>query len=387
MTITFITNLIHHHQVNVADEMYSALGENYHYVATEELYDWLKKGGYKETERPYLIKAYQSEEEKQRALKLTFESDVVIIGSAPDYYIEERMKQNKLTFKYGERWFKDGYFHLLSPRALRGYYNAHTKWRKHNLYMLCASAYTPNDATTIFAYPEKCLKWGYFTAVPELDIDNVLRAKRASTVKILWVARFIQWKHPERMLQLASLLRNAGYDDFAIDMVGGGEKFDEIKDRIVKLGLESQVKLLGNFPNEQVHSLMREHHIFCFTSDRNEGWGAVLNESMSNGCAVVASHAIGSVPFLVSNGENGLIYDSDSPEDLFDKVRFLIENPERREELSKAAYHTMRNVWSPKNAATNFLTLAESMLRGEPLEITEGPCSKAYVTKKNFYKK
>lgn len=387
MTITFITNLIHHHQVNVADEMYSVLGENYHYVAIEELYDWLKKGGYKETERPYLIKAYQSEEEKQRAFKLALESDVVIIGSAPNFYIEERLKQNKLTFKYAERWFKDGYYHLLSPRAFMGYYNTHTKWRNHNLYMLCASAYTPNDAATIFAYPGKCLKWGYFTEVPELDIRNVLLAKRASTVKILWVARFLQLKHPERMLQLASLLRSAGYDNFVINMVGSGEKFEKVKEQIAEQGLGNYVKLLGNFPNEQIHPLMREHHIFCFTSDRNEGWGAVLNEAMSNGCAVVASHAIGSVPFLIKNEENGLIYDSESAQDLFEKVRFLIDNYEKREELSLAAYNTMRNVWSPKHAATNFLRLAESMLQGNPVEITEGPCSKAHVTKKNYYMK
>lgn len=387
MTITFITNLIHHHQVNVADELYTALGENYHYVATEELYDWLKKGGYIETERPYLVKAYQSEADKQLALKLALESDVVIIGSASDFYIKERLKQNKITFKYAERWFKDGYYHLLSPRALRGYYKAHTKWRNNNLYMLCASAYTPNDAATIFAYPGKCLKWGYFTEVPELDINHVLQAKRNSTVKILWVARFLQLKHPERMLQLACMLRNAGYDDFVIDMVGGGEEFNKIKELIVKQGLEDYVKLLGNFPNAQVHSIMREHHIFCFTSDRNEGWGAVLNESMSNGCAVVASHAIGSVPFLVKNGENGLIYNSDSSQDLFEKVCYLIDHPDERDKISIAAYNTMHDVWSPKNAATNFITLAECMLHGKTINISEGPCSRAYVTKKDFYKK
>ena len=387
MTITFITNLIHHHQVHVADEMYAAVGEDYHYVATEALPDWLKKGGYQETERPYLIKAYQSDAENLHAMRLALESDVVIIGSAPDCYVRERMRRNKLTFRYAERWFKDGYYHLLSPRALKGYYETHTRWRHHNVYMLCASAYTPNDAAVVCSYPGKCLKWGYFTAVPEFDIDAALRAKRASTLKILWVSRFLEWKHPERMLQLASLLRCAGYDDFVIDMVGSGELFEKTKAQVAEQGLERHVRLLGNFPNDQIHPLMREHHIFCFTSDRNEGWGAVLNESMSNGCAVVASHAIGSVPFLVRNGENGLIYNSDSPQDLFGKVRLLIDHPDQREALSLAAYRTMHDVWSPKNATANFLRLAQSMLQGSPIEITEGPCSKAVRTKKNFYNK
>ena len=49
---------------------------------------------------------------------------------------------------------------------------------------------------------------------------------------------------------------------------------------------------------------MEKSEIFLFTSDKGEGWGAVLNESMNSACAVVASHAIGSVPFLLKDGEN-----------------------------------------------------------------------------------
>jgi glycosyltransferase involved in cell wall biosynthesis len=58
---------------------------------------------------------------------------------------------------------------------------------------------------------------------------------------------------------------------------------------------------------EAVRDHMEAADIFLFTSDFNEGWGAVLNESMNSACAVVASHAIGSVPFLLKDGENGFI--------------------------------------------------------------------------------
>ena len=52
-------------------------------------------------------------------------------------------------------------------------------------------------------------------------------------------------------------------------------------------------------PNAKILQEMRKHEIFLFTSDRNEGWGAVSNESMSNGCMLVGSDGIGSIPFLV----------------------------------------------------------------------------------------
>ncbi len=380
MKIVFLTNLVNHHQIHVADELYELTEHNYTYVAFEPLPDWLRKGGYQEIERPYVLKAYESEANYAEALRLANEADVVMIGSAPESLVQQRLQENKVTFHYSERWFKDGYHHRLSPRAWKHYYNYHTRYRNSRSYMLCASAYTSSDVSKVFAYPNKCYKWGYFTAVPELDIDASLKERSASTVKILWIARFLQLKHPERMLQLGTFLKAKGYN-FEINMIGGGELFEKIKSDIELAGLGDKVHLLGNMPNPEVVKRIREHHIFCFTSDRNEGWGAVLNEAMSNGCCPVASGAIGSTPFLVKDGENGFIYKDSSVQDLCEKVEYLINNPQERERMAKNAYRSMAEVWSPRNAAKNLLSLFESKLSNSPFNIKEGPCSKAEIIK------
>ena len=39
-------------------------------------------------------------------------------------------------------------------------------------------------------------------------------------------------------------------------------------------------------------------------------------------------------------------------------------------------YKTMRDVWSPKNAAINFLQLVEDIQQGRDCSIEDGPCSK-----------
>ena len=84
--------------------------------------------------------------------------------------------------------------------------------------------------------------------------------------------------------------------------------------RIKKQGLENHVHLLGKMPNGEVMEAMRSHHIFCFTSDKNEGWGAVLNEAMSSGCCPVSSIATGSTPYLIKDGVNGFSFDLDKVE-------------------------------------------------------------------------
>ena len=122
---------------------------------------------------------------------------------------------------------------------------------------------------------------------------------------------------------------------------------------------------------------MRQHDIFLFTSDRNEGWGAVANEAMSNGCTLVASDAIGAVPYVVQDGVNGLIFENNNLDSLYEKVKFLMENPQSRIMMAKQAYISMSEVWSPQNAAKNLLQLIDDLQNGKETSIENGPCSKA----------
>lgn len=166
---------------------------------------------------------------------------------------------------------------------------------------------------------------------------------------------------------------------FIIDMYGSGEELEPTKELAGKLDVMDVVRFQGNLPNDEILQQMRHHHIFLFTSDRNEGWGAVLNESMSNGCAVVASNMIGSVPFLIEDGINGLIFKSEDLGSLETKVASLLDNVDYRRTIAWNSIKTMREVWSPKNAATNFLKLCEAIENGRRLDsvIDKGPCSMA----------
>lgn len=377
MKVTFFTNFINHHQVPVADEFYKLLGNDYTFVATIPMPQEFIDNGYPDfSDKPYLLKAYDNNTNFQKALELGLSSDVVIIGSASDNFIKKRLELNKLTFKYSERFFKNKF----RVRAWYYLFKNHTIYRNKNLYMLCASAFTPNDASKIFAYPNKCYKWGYFTTVNKIDIDDVIMKKQHQKLKIIWVSRFISLKHPEMVIQLAKQLRFKKYE-FHIEMIGDGNLKEMIQNEIVKYNLEDYITLTGSLPNNQVMKKMQDSNVFLFTSDRNEGWGAVLNEAMSSGCAVVASNEIGSAPFLIENKTNGLIFKSKDNISLFNQVEKLIRDRDYCNELAKNAYLTMNEVWSPKNAANNFIHLTKALLSNSKITIQEGPCSKAYPIK------
>ena len=123
------------------------------------------------------------------------------------------------------------------------------------------------------------------------------------------------------------------------------------------------------------------------TSDRQEGWGAVLNEAMNSGCAVVASHSAGSTHYLIKHKENGLIYTSGNIDDLYNKVKYLLNDPAEQKKLGASAYNTITDEWNAQTAAQRLVRLFKAVLDGEksPDLYPSGPCSKAYVIKDDWF--
>lgn len=363
MKLVFLTNFINHHQVHVADEFYKIIGDGYKFIATEPIPDAFIQNGYPIYDRDYLVKAYEDKTKLDYAYKLAEDADVAIIGSAPESFVRKRLDANKLTFHYSERWFKTGYKSLLSPRFWIFLYKNHLKYRNSQSYMLCASAYTAKDVNLVGAYKNKCFRWGYFTEVESLDLNELSRKcdTKDNFVHIMWCARFLKLKHPELPVKLAVRLKSKGYK-FIINMFGSGEEFEATKNLAKKLNVDDCVSFCGNKPNDEILYEMRKHDIFLFTSDRNEGWGAVMNEALSSACAVVGSDKIGAVPFLIEDGVNGLIFKSQSIVSLEEKVLILINDQKLRKKISFNAYESMRDVWCPRNAASQFLALVEGII-------------------------
>ena len=379
MKITFFSNFLNHHQTPFCDEMYKQLEGNFTFVSTEKIPESFLKNGYPDcTNYPYNLNSYKNETQFKKALLLGLESDVVIIGSASDIFIKERQKQNKHTFIYSERFFKKGKWQQLNLKLVVNILLKHTFFRSKNQYMLCASAFTANDTEKFYAYPDKKYKWGYFTEDEKLSIEQLFSKKATEKIEIIWIARFIDWKHPEMVAELAFELKMKKYD-FHITMIGHGIMFDYIKSQIAKLNISDCVSLSGSISNNLVRDYLRKSNIFIFTSDQNEGWGAVLNEAMSSGCAIVASNRIGAVPYLIKHKKNGLIFKSRNAFDLLYQVESLLVDAEYRKRLSFEAYNTIKLVWNPRTAASNLITLSKSLLSGKNFYFDDGPCSKAEI--------
>ncbi len=386
MRVTFVSNYINHHQIPVSTVLYEKWGENYHFIQTEPMEEERIRLGWNANndELPYLLHyADRSEECK----KIISESDIVIFGGTDDEsYIQERLQSGKITIRYSERLYKEGQWKAISPRGLRKKYLDHTRYQNSQVYLLCAGGYVADDFEIIRAYRGKRFKWGYFPSFEESTEEERCVWKKNDTLQLLWAGRFIDWKHPMDVLELAKRLKEKGYD-FVLTMAGGGELEQELKTFVEQNKLTDCVDFTGFCRPEKIRELMKQTHIFFFTSDYKEGWGAVLNEAMNSGCAVVASHAIGAVPFLLKNKENGMIYRSGDAKDLLAQAEYLINNAEFREEMGNAAYKTIQEEWNPRVAGQALIELCESLVKGGFTFRMHGPLSEAQVIKqRKMYK-
>ncbi|MCH5270439.1 MAG: glycosyltransferase family 4 protein [Lachnospiraceae bacterium] len=390
MRVTFVSNYINHHQMPFCEAMYERLKEEYCFIQTEPMEEERVKMGWDASlaELPYVRKYY---EEEVVCKELIEQSDVVLFGGVEDEsYITERLKSGKPVVRLSERIYKEGQWKAVSPRGLLKKYKDHTHYRSKPVYLLCCGGYVASDFHIVRAYPEKMFQWGYFPELVKQDIDELLlkkrsRREREGKFSLLWAGRFIDWKHPEHAIEAAARLKQDGFA-FTLTMVGGGEMEETLRALAEQNGLADMVRFTGYLKPAEVRKQMEQADVYLFTSDYKEGWGAVLNEAMNSGCAVVANCAVGAAPFLLKPGRNGLIYPNGRQDLLYERLTLLFREPEHMEALGREAYRTIAGEWNAAEAAKRLISFLQDLTKGGVNPAKQGILSPApIISPKKMY--
>lgn len=382
MKLCIVSNYINHHQIPMADELYKKLGDDFKFIQVSRMEEDRVKMGWGNEVRdiPYLRIHYK---EPKLCDDIIFNYDIVIYGGIDnDDYINSRLKAGKIVIRASERLYREGQWKAISPRGLKRKYNEHTKYRKSPVFLLCHGAYVASDFNIVKAYPNKKFMWGYFPQAYEYNLDELFTRKAhvtsdgESEVRLLWAGRFMRLKHPEYAIEAAKMLKENNIP-FHLDIVGGGELEQELKDLADSYGVAKNVEFQGFKAPADVRKYMEEADIFMFTSNYLEGWGAVVNEAMNSACAVVAGHGAGAVPFLIKHGNNGMVYKNENLKEFKKYVLDLSKDAPLRKTLGINAYNTIINEWNPKEAAKRLYDFSIGLLKGEVLVQKDGPLSHA----------
>jgi glycosyltransferase involved in cell wall biosynthesis len=179
---------------------------------------------------------------------------------------------------------------------------------------------------------------------------------------ILSVARLLEKKGLNDLVCAADILRRRGHS-FQVEIIGDGPERQALETRVIQLGLNDRVRLLGALPHEIVCSAYQRASIFALpcivTPDGDrDGIPNVLPEAMASGVPVVATPVSG-IPELIETELDGLLVPPNNPVQLAHALERLLTQPELCDRLARAARAKVEARFSIDGSSARLLALFE----------------------------
>ncbi len=173
-----------------------------------------------------------------------------------------------------------------------------------------------------------------------IDLNEFSFVKRSplqnKSAKILATGIFFPHRRFEDAISAAKILRDGGYD-VELNIVGDHQSDKSYYQKLAKLvkdcGLESAVNFLGKVSDEELRRQYAANDIFVFPNHM-QTWGLVVMEAMATGLPVVVSKTTGAAEVL-KNGENAILVNPKSPDEVADAIRQLIDDTNLYSRLSQ----------------------------------------------------
>jgi glycosyltransferase involved in cell wall biosynthesis len=339
--------------------------------------DRVRLGWNSQEDDAWILRAGERESDRIQFEEWWDSADIVLCGERRFKRMSDRLAQGKLCFYMSERWWKPsvGRARLLHPVFVSMVMQFMRIAKNPKFHYLPVGPYAEIDISFLVKMKERIWRWGYFTSCPMLTATNNDQTNRS--VKILWAGRMLDWKKVDTLIMaLAELTRN--HVAFELTLIGEGPE----RNRLVRLAdtlLDAKKYVfLDPVPADQVPEIMSRHDVYVLPSSAYEGWGAVVNEAMACGCAVVASRETGAAAAMIEDGVNGFLFNPGDWRKLADLLCQLACGVELRRRLSNEAQGTINEVWSPRVVAERFYCVSEALLLDKDVPVyTSGPMSRS----------
>lgn len=154
--------------------------------------------------------------------------------------------------------------------------------------------------------------------------------------EVLWVGRFVPEKGIEHLV--VALRRILIERKVKLRLVGDGPQRARVERLVERLGLEQNVIFQGGVDRNEVARLMSQGSLFVLPSVK-EGLPVVLLEAMASELPVIASNIPG-VAEVISDGQNGLLFQPQDTEALAKAVLTLLDDRNLARRLGSNARKT-----------------------------------------------
>lgn len=196
-----------------------------------------------------------------------------------------------------------------------------------------------------------------------IDLNEFCYTPDSSEGKIivLMTCRIIREKGVFELAKAAEILRPECENKAEFWIVGG---LDDHPDAITKEEMDAvcdgaYIKWLGR--REDIKALLQQCHIFAFPSYYMEGLPKSLIEACAIGRPIVTTDNIGCRDVVI-DGENGFLVPIKDVDALAQKLKLLIDNPELRSKLGRAARVKAEKEFSVDDVIKKHLAIYQELM-------------------------
>jgi glycosyltransferase involved in cell wall biosynthesis len=171
--------------------------------------------------------------------------------------------------------------------------------------------------------------------------------RRQARPKLIWVRAFHEVYNPSLAIRVLQLLVS-DFPECELLMIGPDKEdgsLVRVQEEMIAFNLSKQVRIVGGIPHTDVPDYLNQGDIFINTTNYDTAPRSVL-EAMANGLCVVSTN-VGGMPWIISDGEDGLLVPPNDARAMAAAVGRIFREPVLAEKLSKNARQTAEKYdWS-----------------------------------------
>lgn len=163
-----------------------------------------------------------------------------------------------------------------------------------------------------------------YTIIPNIIELDETQYRLRETLK----PNFICTRAHEELYNIPCILRAfqkalTELPEATLTLVGGGSQHEALVNMVKEMGL-TNVTFTGRVDNTEIYAYLDQSDIFL-SSPTVDNMPVSVLEAMNTGLLVISSR-VGGVPYMIKNGVNGLLFDSNDSDKLAELMLWSVEN-------------------------------------------------------------
>jgi glycosyltransferase involved in cell wall biosynthesis len=155
---------------------------------------------------------------------------------------------------------------------------------------------------------------------------------------VFYPAQFWEHKNHSALVKTIKTLKEKQVDVHMVFIGSQKNNYEKVVNEIAEANLQNDISILGYIPQNEMYSFYKQAKAMVFASLAGPTNIPPI-EAMLLGCPALVSDAY-AMPEQVGNG--ALLIDASNPDDIADKLSWLLEEEGRRAELIDSGYRQIR---------------------------------------------